>query len=352
MKTGIIATALAFLLPLAAAADPIEKARFTLSGKEGMISCDGCRDAWYEAITETFKHLWQQKPKRRSARVVTGHIVRVELDRPNLEVLVTRRDAEGDCREFRDATRYDPEKVEQSLPVLLRTVEDWAITEDVDMAFSGSFFKFRDQGGVRAIPPCGEMIGVNLRDGHLDWPPADQPELLHENIDFNEAWPTYALLFNADRTADVALLTEVDQLYMAAHGIGGSALFTDNEFDPATGSKPGDPIARLGVGILEDRRTILIVKVEGQNNHRDKSRARGIRMTLFKSLFERLGAAEAINLDGSGSAHIVVLNEEFGESSRPADTEGARPIANHFGFKLHAEPVEWTSYGTRQAEQE
>lgn len=339
-KCLFISALLAFSLPVLA--DPIEKARFTFSG-DHPLDCVGCRDEWTVALQETFGGLTSKK-------LTTGHIVRIELGTPGLRMAVTDRDPGGECADFEDATRYDPDKTVQPLPVHLRTVEDWAEMEDLDIAFNGSFFKFQDQGGVRAEHPCGEMIGVNLRNGHLDWPPADRPELLNENIDFNPDWPTYALLFNADRTADIALVEDFTQLNQAAFGIGGSALFTEESGEnPTPGSKPSGTIARLGVGILADRHTILIVKLEGNNNKRnDKINAPGHKMSRLRTLLQNLGAVEAINLDGSGSAHIVVRDPNLGQSSRPADTEGARPIANHFGFRLEEAPVTWTSYGDVQ----
>jgi hypothetical protein len=332
----------ALTLNFAAVADPIEKARFTVSGDQP-LDCEGCREEWIEPLTAAFSDITSQK-------LTTGHIVRIELDTPGLRMAVTDRDPEGECADFADATRYDPTKTVQPLPVHLRTVEAWADIENLDIAFSGSFFKFQDQGGVRADHPCGEMIGVNLRNGHLDWPPVDRPELLHEDIDFNPEWSAYALLFNADRTADIVLVEDFTQLNQAAFGIGGSALFTEESGEnPTPGSKPSGTIARLGVGILQDRHTILIVKLEGNNNKRnDKINAPGHKMSRLRTLLQNLGAVEAINLDGSGSAHIVVRDPNLGDSSRPADTEGARPIANHFGFRLEEAPVTWTSYGDVQ----
>jgi len=332
----------ALTLNFAAFAAPIEKARFTLSGDQP-LDCVGCREEWIEALNKSFKDI-------KSKKITTGHIVRIELNTPGLRMAVTDRDPGGECAGYEDATRYDPEKTVQPLPVHLRTVEDWAEMKDLDIAFSGSFFKFQDQGGVRADRPCGEMIGVNLRNGHLDWPPADRPELLHEDIDFNPEWPASALLFNADRTADIVYLTDFAQLNNAAFGIGGSALYTQEAGDnPTPGSKPGTALARLGVGIMADRQTILIVKLEGNNNKvNDKDNVPGHKMSRLRTLMRALGAVEAINLDGSGSAHIVVRNHEIGTSSRAADTEGARPIANHFGFELTEEAVNWTSYGAIQ----
>lgn len=336
----ILFAAIGWGLPAHAA--PIEKARFTVSGEQP-LECEGCRDEWIHALRDIFSDI-------RSRKLTTGHIVRVELGTPELLMAVTDRDPDGECADFEDATRYDPVKTVQPLPVRLRTVEEWVESEDMDIAFSGSNFKFQDQGGVRAERPCGEMIGVNLRNGHLYWPPADRPELLNENIDFNPDWPSHALLFNADRTTDIVLVTDFDQLNGAAFGIGGSALFTiENGDNPTPGSKPGSAIARLGVGILEDRKTILIVKLEGNNNKvRDKANVPGHRMSRLRNLLRALGAIEAVNLDGSGSAHIVVRDPETGTSSRPADTEGARPIANHFGFRLTNDDVTWTSYGARK----
>lgn len=355
MKKLVVATLLSLaIFSSGATADPIEKARFTLSGKKGLTSCDGCRDGWKRAVQETFRHLWQQKPKKRSAKVITGHIVRVELHHPELEVLVTNRDPENEmCGNFEGLVAYDRSGLVKPLPVLLKTVDSWAEEVMADIAFNGSYFRFQSEGGVRATPPCGEMIGITMHDGYLEWPTEGDPDMLHENINAAGTLQSYTLLFNADRTAKIKYVENHEELANVSSAIGGSLLFqgapAPDQIELPPGSpKPSRKVARIGVGVLADQQTIIVVKLEGDNARIDKTIVRGQPLRRLAVLLGHLGAVEAINLDGSGSAHIVVRDESLGASSRPADTEGARPIANHFGFRLTNAPVEWISYGTRQ----
>lgn len=318
-------------------AEPILKATFTKSGKQP-VNCELCLPEWTNALNQLFA-------KVSSSKVITGHIVLVDLSDPRLEPLVTDRDPNNDiCGNFVGTHRHNP-TAEQLLPVHLKTVPDWAIEVNADIAFSGGFFKFQNEGGVRADPACGEIIGVNLRNGHLDWPPIDHPEMLQDLIDNNSNWPVSALLLNANHTAEIKYLSAFEDLEDAAYGISGSALYIDDWENPMPGSKPGSALARLGVGILDDPTKIIIIMLEGNNNKKsNKQDAVGHRIARLRTLMHLLGAVSAINLDGSGSAHIEVRDPALGQSSRPADTEGARPIANHFGFRVLDEAATWVGY--------
>ncbi|MBX9927844.1 MAG: phosphodiester glycosidase family protein [Gemmatimonadaceae bacterium] len=74
--------------------------------------------------------------------------------------------------------------------------------------------------------------------------------------------------------------------------------------DSVEGTPPAFSAARhprTGVGFSRDSSTILLVTVDG----RRKSSV-GMSLAEFAALFERLGASEAMNLDGGGSTAMVV----------------------------------------------
>jgi hypothetical protein len=76
---------------------------------------------------------------------------------------------------------------------------------------------------------------------------------------------------------------------------------------------------RTAVGWRPDG-TLLLVAVDGRQPHSD-----GMSLGELAALFLRLGATEALNLDGGGSTTMVVRGEVV---NRPSDREGERANAN------------------------
>jgi exopolysaccharide biosynthesis protein len=78
---------------------------------------------------------------------------------------------------------------------------------------------------------------------------------------------------------------------------------------------------RTAVGYDADRRRLWLVVVDG----RQGDISTGMTLPELTSLLERLGVDEALNLDGGGSATMVLGRRLF---SRPSDDRGERPVAN------------------------
>jgi hypothetical protein len=335
-STGLIMLVLAALNGQPVLAEPWHIATFEAS-KEKPFECSNCKDKWKDAIKQ---HIHAPK----NGKIMRGHVIEIDLSEPKLEIMVTRRNTNGPCADHVGTISYTKPPVKGPLPVLLRTVDDWMQESGVTLAISGSNFHYDADKGVRAKLPCGEVIGVNLHDGYLDWPPTDKPELLNERVDSDPKWPADALLLYADRTAHVVSLENFDQVKKAAFGIGGLRLYTQNGGDnPNPGAKPAERAARLVIGVMPDRKHLLVLLVEGESQTKSIYE-RGVTLNLMRKIIKDLGAVDAINMDGSGSAQIIGPN---GFATRPSDKEGARPIANHLGFRMATEEVTWTSYGTR-----
>lgn len=327
-----------FSLPSAAQAEAWHIATFETS-KTQPVACPNCREGWGEAI----QHALPQKDL--GPKILRGHIIKVDLSHQRLAVMVTRRVTDGPCANHVGPVAYTDPPIEAPLPVLLRTVPQWMEESGAALALSGANFHFDANQGVRAELPCGEVIGVNLHDGHLDWPQPGAPELLRENIDANPQWPADTLLINHDRTARVLRVQDYADLNQAAFAIAGSALFTETGGENnGTGTKPDKNLARLGIGVLPGRQHLIIILLEGRSTTVDGFVV-GSRLNRLRRLMHEFGAIDAINLDGSGSAQVVGPG---GFATTPSDPEGARPVANHLGFRLADKPVTWTSYGQRQ----
>jgi len=78
---------------------------------------------------------------------------------------------------------------------------------------------------------------------------------------------------------------------------------------------------RTAVGYDASRRRLWIVTVDGRRPHYSS----GMALPELATLFESLGATEALNLDGGGSTTMVVLGTV---ANRPSDPTGERPVAN------------------------
>jgi hypothetical protein len=78
---------------------------------------------------------------------------------------------------------------------------------------------------------------------------------------------------------------------------------------------------RTGLGIDTDRNRLWLVVVDGRRD----GIAEGMTLPELATLFQALGATEALNLDGGGSSTMVVRGRVV---NRPSDPLGARPVVN------------------------
>ena len=83
---------------------------------------------------------------------------------------------------------------------------------------------------------------------------------------------------------------------------------------------------RTAVGILPGAKRLLLVTVDG----RQPGYSAGMTLPELATLMQRLGATEALNLDGGGSTTMAV-SEGIGRTrilNQPSDSTGERPVAN------------------------
>lgn len=89
---------------------------------------------------------------------------------------------------------------------------------------------------------------------------------------------------------------------------------------PFAGTVAAERHPRTAVAVTRERK-ILLVTVDG----RQPAQSVGMTLVELTALMERLGATEAINLDGGGSTTMVVGGRFV---NRPSDATGERPVAN------------------------
>ncbi len=96
---------------------------------------------------------------------------------------------------------------------------------------------------------------------------------------------------------------------------------------------------RSAVGLSADGRTLLIVAVDGRQEH-----SRGVTLEELGQLMQTLGASHALNLDGGGSTALVVKDPGtgvFAIANQPSDTSISvpnirieRPVADVIGISV------------------
>jgi len=78
---------------------------------------------------------------------------------------------------------------------------------------------------------------------------------------------------------------------------------------------------RTGLGISKDRRSLVLVVIDG----RRKGYSIGVTLRQFAAILKGLGAHDAMNLDGGGSSTMVVAGEVC---NRPSDLTGERAVSS------------------------
>jgi len=111
----------------------------------------------------------------------------------------------------------------------------------------------------------------------------------------------------------------------ALEAVGGFPLLLHEGKDVLTGTPVTTSFAqrhpRTAIGWSEASGRVFLVAVDG----RQPPYSDGMTLVELLGLFRRLGASEAINLDGGGSTAVVVLGVV---QNRPSDREGERAVGN------------------------
>lgn len=160
----------------------------------------------------------------------------------------------------------------------------------------------------RAVPLGRDTVAFRGRGGAADY--------------LRRYHPGDTLAWHAD-----LLVHAHDDLLEAREAVGGfPILLVDSGVPPELATEPRESFGRqrhprTAVGVARDGRRLWLVTVDG----RQAPYSDGMTLAELASLMKRLGATDALNLDGGGSTTMVVEGRIV---NRPSDQEGERHVGN------------------------
>jgi exopolysaccharide biosynthesis protein len=140
---------------------------------------------------------------------------------------------------------------------------------------------------------------------------------------YDDQTTVFALL--ADGTARCMSAAEYELLdkSLIREAVSGRQMLLDNGVQQSCSTRL-EP--RTAVGVTRDGKRLFILVADG----RRKEYSNGLSYADMAQIFKRLGAYDAINLDGGGSSSfsIEVATGDFEPINRPSDRSGERPVPN------------------------
>jgi exopolysaccharide biosynthesis protein len=129
----------------------------------------------------------------------------------------------------------------------------------------------------------------------------------------------------ADGTARCMSASEYEMLdkSLIREAVSGRQMLLDNGVQQSRSTRL-EP--RTAVGVTRDGKRLFILVADG----RRREYSNGLSYADMAQIFKRLGAYDAINLDGGGSSSfsIEVATGDFEPINRPSDRSGERPVPN------------------------
>lgn len=212
----------------------------------------------------------------------------------------------------------------------LDTTSNAARRYDFALAINASFFlaphprTFQGKTSTYVAGHCAIPEGWHFSDGKLLTKP--QQEKLHAVFIVHDD----GKLSFQERALDLPPNTR--------YAVSGSALVL-RAGEVIARAKEGPRHPRSAVGVSADGRTLLIVAVDGRQEH-----SRGATLVELGRLMQSMGAYHALNLDGGGSSALVIKDPGtgvFAVANQPSDTSASlpnvrveRPVADVIGISL------------------
>ncbi|MES2124647.1 MAG: phosphodiester glycosidase family protein [Gemmatimonadota bacterium] len=276
---------------------------------DGEVTNNQVSDAeWWRA-----RHVWGAVPPIRSQFAV-GADGRLLIERFNWNGSVSTRRYPQFALDGINI-RPDPDEVMLFTPHAGRTTPRDSSTGGVVertlvlLARHHNTLRFRLEGGLRQgggspLGPEYALVGGSRSGGRLAaLGPAGTP------LEFS-------MVTSPARGPIAALAGGQPRLVVNGRGLADTAL-ADAE---ATNANLRQRHPRSAVGFTRDSSTLLLVTVDGR-----QPASAGMDLLELSRLMLRLGAFEALNLDGGGSSTLIVAGEVV---NRPSDREGPRAIGN------------------------
>lgn len=253
-----------------------------------------------------FQGITYRRDVRASPRPMVIHSVRIELDAPGIQFVVTPADPSG------------------GMDLRARTVSEFLKSEGAQLAINGDFFgPWWDNSLVDYYPLDGQpvsVMGFAASQGHA-YSEAEpyQPTIsisADNRVSFGEAAEP---AFNAI-SGNPMLVEEGREI-----AIGNDAYF--NELHP-----------RTAVGLSQDGQTLILVVIDG----RQPGYSEGATLAELAGILIQAGAWTALNLDGGGSAELAMMGADGIPQALSAPIHNhipgrERPVANQLG--VYARPL-------------
>lgn len=256
-----------------------------------------------EINTQLFEGITYIRDVRAEPRPLVIHVVRIDLDAPDLSFFVTPGG--------------------EDIPA--RTTSQFADEFGLQLAINGDYFDpWRDYFVWDYYPHVGDPVNV-------------RGLAASEGTVFTEGYAPlynsfYDTLYITSQNA-ISFDTPPEEIYNAISGIpflllAGESLVDSEQSDYYTGYHP-----RTAVGLDEAGETLMLLLVDG----RQPGYSEGVALSELSALLLEYGAYHAINLDGGGSTTLVAENADgtIQVLNSPIHNRipgRERPIANHLGI--------------------
>ena len=236
------------------------------------------------------------------------HLVRVNLETPGLEFLVT------------------PGEHGQKLPLKARTTTQFAQEFGQQIAINADFFyPWHSNGVFDYYPHVGDPVTTEGFAASRGVPYSDEPDKTH--------FPTFYL----SKTNRVSFVRPAKgEIYNAISGLW--KLLEHGQFTPLTDPKlHPDRDPRCAIGVSSDGKTLILAVFDGRQPHYSE----GATVREVAETLQRNGVTDAMLLDGGGSACLVAEERpgEYRTLNSVIDKRlpgRQRPIANHLGIRINS----------------
>jgi hypothetical protein len=234
------------------------------------------------------------------------HVLRIDLTRPGIEFAVT------------------PGEPNAGHGFRAQTTSEFLVRYGMSAAVNASFFdpfKSGTAGGDDYYPRSGDpvnVLGLSMHAGRIDSPPNDDPKINGAVCIRKPAAVTIVRGQACPAGTDEALAAGP---LLLADGVPQAHTLSVTARHP-----------RTAFGLSADRRTAWMVVVDGR-----QLTSVGATLPEMAEVFLRLGASEALNLDGGGSTALVIAEEGVPRVVNVPIHTGVpgreRPSANHLGVR-------------------
>jgi hypothetical protein len=282
--------------------------RFVLGMLLALLVLTGGYAYWYthrpqpsDTRVELFPGVLYICESRRTPRPIVIHIVTVALDRPEVSLLVT------------------PGDPNQPRPLRARTTSQFLKEFGLQIAINGDFFfPWWSRAPWNYYPHVGDPVEL---EGH-----AVSRGVLYSFG--GERWKFPVLYFTRKNQAVFNRVPK--DLYNAIAGSG--MLLVNGEMTERLKTRKGQLDPRAAVALDKASKTLILAVVDG----RQPNYSEGVTQQELAEILRRYGGHNAMNLDGGGSATLVVADKNGNPLvlNCPIDNRipgRERPVANHLG---------------------